>query len=117
MPRELLVIGFEAPEWDVASADQFERLLAPAIDTREVIIDLSTVNYIDSTCLSKLVGLYRRRVVRHGYPPCHLVVATPAVARRLSVARLDHLWPIHKTLGEARAALGRDQQPTGMGSP
>ncbi|HEY1884104.1 MAG TPA: STAS domain-containing protein [Candidatus Cybelea sp.] len=103
-----LVIRFEEPEWDIASAAEFERLLAPALNCPTVIIDLSAVTYIDSTCLSKLAKLYADRVVNTGYPPSHLVINTYAVTRLFSIAKFERLWPIHKTIDEALAALGAE---------
>jgi anti-anti-sigma regulatory factor len=108
MRRKPLVIHFDKPEWNIESADEFERLLAPSVNAREVIIDLSTIAHIDSVCLTKLVALYRRRVVQREYPPSHLVIASPALLRRFSVAGFDNLWLIHATLAEAVAAVEAD---------
>jgi anti-anti-sigma factor len=69
-----------------------------------VILDLSRVQYIDTTCLSVLIRLRKDRVAK-GYRPTLLVVPSAQILRVLEITRLDSLWPIYPTLAEARAAL------------
>ncbi len=52
------IIRLAEPEWDIASCDLLYRILAPALTQPDVIIDMSAVTYLDSSCLSKLIKLY-----------------------------------------------------------
>lgn len=65
---------------------------------------------MDSTCLTKFVEMFAERVMLNGYPPCHLVINSYAVSRLFAIANFDHLWPIHKTLDEALAAMAVQRQ-------
>lgn len=62
------IIRLAEPEWDIASCDLLYRILAPALTQPDVIIDMSAVTYLDSSCLSKLIKLYVERVTKNGFP-------------------------------------------------
>jgi anti-anti-sigma factor len=112
MPKPL-VITVEEPEWDIATCDRLAEVIAPALDHPSVIIDLSSVQYIDSTCLTKFAEMYADRVLVNGYPPCHLVINTYAVSRLFTIAKFDQIWPIHETLDEALTAVALPSQAVG----
>lgn len=73
MPKPM-VITIDEPEWDIATCDRLAEIIAPAFGHRHVVIDLSAVEYMDSTCLTKFVEMFAERVMLNGYPPCHLVI-------------------------------------------
>jgi anti-anti-sigma factor len=95
----------KSPEWDIATCDPFAEIIAPALGHPHVVIDLSAVKYMDSTCLAKLAEMCRERVVKNGYPPSHLVIGEPAISRLFTIAKFDRLWPINSTVDEALAAI------------
>ena len=81
--NEPFVIKIEEPEWDISSCDRLGELISPALDHPNVVIDLSAVEYLDSRSLAKFVEMRRKRVLKHGYPPAHLVLKTNAGVSRL----------------------------------
>ena len=84
-------------EIHVTTAPDFSARLGDAIaaGTRSVVIDLSGVEFIDSTGLSVLLnGL--RRVTRAGGRMA-LVISNPTVLRLFEVTRLDSTFDIQPT--------------------
>ena len=102
--RGPLVITIDEREWDLAASEQFAQLLAPACDRPNVIIDMSRVEYIDSSCLGKLAALRKAR--KPSAPQARLVVASPNVLRVLKIVGFDRLWPIFSSLDEALLDAG-----------
>src|SRR5262245_59492523 len=92
-----------AGEVDVASVNAFREALAHAEfgRPREVWIDLSDVDFIDSSGLTTLVLAHRRMdtSVRR------LAVICPAgpVRRVLEIAGIDRVLPVHASLADAVA--------------
>lgn len=97
-----LVVRLDAPEWDIASAEQLGDILSAACDRPDVVIDMSAVEYFDSTCLGKLARVHAKRVDK-GYPAAPLVIRSPQVRRIFRIVQYDRLWPIFDSLD---AALG-----------
>ena len=97
-----LVVRLEAREWDIASAEQLGDILAVACDRPDVVIDMSAVEYFDSTCLGKLARVHAKRAEK-GFPAARLVIRSPQVRRIFHVVQYDRLWPIFDSL---EAALG-----------
>jgi anti-sigma B factor antagonist len=83
-------------------AQTLERVLAE--DEGHVIIDLSRINYVDSTGIGDLVGYLTR--FRDAERKIVLVNPSQRIVKLLEVARLDHLFPIHDTVDSAVAAEG-----------
>lgn len=80
-------------------AQTLERVLQN--ETGHVVIDLSQINYIDSTGIGELVGYLGRFRNRNR----QLILAHPSerIRKLLAVAQLDSLFPIYDTLEEALA--------------
>jgi anti-sigma B factor antagonist len=96
-----------AGEIDVASAPELRDCLYQTIDagSRQLVIDLRRISFIDSVGLGVLVGA-QRRLRRDGHDGgVHLVVAEGLVLRVLRVTGLDRVFPLHATLTDA---LGDD---------
>ncbi|MCE7083112.1 STAS domain-containing protein [Streptomyces sp. ST2-7A] len=76
--------------------------LPPAPDTA-VIVDISGLNYCDSSGIAALVGAYRRVVDPGG----RLVLAGPdhEMMRLFGIVGLDQLFTIRPSVEEAAAAL------------
>ncbi|MGA8535253.1 MAG: STAS domain-containing protein [Candidatus Tumulicola sp.] len=97
-----LVIRLEEPEWDVSTCERLEQRLAPAIDHADVVVlEMSAVRFMDSTCLGKLVRMYRLRVTGRMFEPTRLVVASPQIRHLFALVKFDELFPIFDTLDEA----------------
>jgi anti-sigma B factor antagonist len=96
-----------AGEIHVSTAPEFSRLLNEAIGEgrTQVVLDLSAVEFIDSTGLSVLLnGL--RRVTRAGGAMA-LVCTNPTVLRLFVITRLDSTFRI---VGSREAAIAAVQE-------
>lgn len=98
---EPLIIRLREEEWDLAVCEHLEQLLVPALEHPNVIIDMSAVRFLDSSCLHKLVHMYRERVIRRGFSPARLIVTSPNVRKLFTIVNLDQVWRIFGTLDEA----------------
>lgn len=92
-------------EVDMYTAPQLKQSLLGLIDggAAKVVIDLSSVTFIDSTALGVLIGGVRRLHAAGG--AMALVVTTRPVERVLSITGLDRVFTIHATLEDAVAAI------------
>lgn len=98
-----LVISLKKPEWDVVFAAELERLLEPSYFHPDVIIDMSKVRFIDSTCLGKLVKMRKERRTR-GFAAERIVLPNENIRRVFALVRFDEIWPLYRNLTEAIAA-------------
>lgn len=103
-----LIVCLGEKEWDLTGCEQLEQMLAPTLQHPNVIIDMTAVEFLDSSCLHKLVGMYNERVTQHGFLPARIVIAAPNIRKLFALVNLDRLWPIFHTLDEARADAGLD---------
>ena len=103
MSTHPLIVKLEDREWDIASADRLSRLLAPAVTHENVVIDMSNVDYIDSSCLGKLMAMRKERVEARGGAPARIVVTSPTVRRVFSIVQFDRLWPVFESVDAAIA--------------
>jgi anti-anti-sigma factor len=101
---DLLVIRLEAEQWDLHTSEELARLLAPAHRHPNVIVDMSNVTYMDSTCLSRLIAMRRERGT---LGPVRLVVSSEQIRHLLRIVRFDHLWPTFGSLEQAMADAQR----------
>ncbi len=102
-----LIVTLSQSEYDIASCEQLARELEPTYTHPQVVVDMSAVRYIDSTCLGKLVRMRSERG-RRSYPPAHLVVLSTQIRRLFEIVRFDHVWPLYDSL---EAALGELTAP------
>ena len=96
-----------AGEIDAASAPELRKCLHQTIDagSRQLVVDLRQVSFIDSMGLGVLLGA-KRRLRGHGPDGgIQLVCADGLVLRVLRLTSLDGVFPVHATLADA---LGRD---------
>lgn len=91
--------------YDIYRQPELRRALEPASDAETLVVDLSQVEYLDSTALGVLAGM---RTVRrkNELPPAHLIVVSEQIRRVLAVTGLDRIWTIHRTLEEAVETAG-----------
>jgi anti-anti-sigma factor len=87
-------------EWDLTNCERLEELLAPALRHSNVVIDMTAVQFMDSSRLHKLVHMYQERVTRNGFSPARLVIPSPSI-RRLFAIVLDQIWTVFGTLDKA----------------
>lgn len=83
------------------SAQFFSQTLERALadDRGHVIIDLSKINYIDSTGIGEMVGYLGK--FRDAHRKMILVSPSERMMRLLEVARLADLFPIYDTVDDA----------------
>lgn len=93
-----------AGELDAHAAPVLEAETGPA--SRQpggrLIVDLTGVDFIDSTGLGVLVGALKH--AREADGTLDVVVATPRVLKVLALTGLDVVIPLHSTLDEALAS-------------
>lgn len=94
------VLSLEETEWDLASRDRLAKVLEPTYRHRHVVVDLRAVEYIDSTCLGKLIRMRNERATR-GFEPERLVLGSPRLRRLFGIVSFDAIWPLFYTLEEA----------------
>ena len=88
-------------EIHVSTAPEFQRRLDEAISRGKtaVVLDLSEVEFIDSTGLSVILNGLRRVTRQRGRMA--LVCTNPTVLRLFEITRLDTTFDIHPTRDEA----------------
>ena len=94
-------------EIHVSTAPDFSRLLNDAIGRGKtaVVLDLSDVEFIDSTGLSVLLNGLRRVTRAHGRMA--LIVTNPTVLRLFQITRLDSTFDIAGSRAGALAIVQR----------
>jgi anti-sigma B factor antagonist len=98
-----MVIGLRG-EVDLASAPQFRRSLHDLVDQghTRLAMDLSDLQFMDSTGLGVLIGCLKR--LREHDGTLVLTGMRPPVARVFEVTGLDRIFTIRSTLAEVGAA-------------
>jgi len=86
------------------SAEFLAQTLRRALDQEDghVLLDLSAINYMDSTGIGELVGYLTR--FRNQNRKLILVDPSPRITKLLAVAQVDSLFPIYGSVDEALAA-------------
>lgn len=67
-----------------------------------IVVDLSAVPFVDSTCLGVLIAALREAKETRG--TLRLAAARPRVLRALEIAALDEIFPLFQSVEEAAAA-------------
>jgi anti-sigma B factor antagonist len=88
-------------EVDVATAPRLrEQLIALVNDQRyHLVVDLSEVDFIDSTGLGVLIGALKRVRSRDG--DLHLVCSDDRILRVFEITGLDQIFTIHESVDAA----------------
>ncbi len=94
-------------EIHVSTAQEFSRRLEEAIahGAPALVLDLTGVEFIDSTGLSVLLNGQRSVTLRGGR--LALAVSNPTVLRLFEITRLDATFDLRRTRDEALAAVRR----------
>ena len=95
-----LIVYLSQPEYDVALCDDLAKELEPSYTAQSVVIDMSGVNYIDSTCLGKLVRMHKEREKR-GFAAARFVLPSQHIRRLFGLVHFDSLWPLYDSLEDA----------------
>ena len=101
-----VVVARLTGELDISGADSVGRRIAEAVPSsaRGVVVDMSGLEFIDSSGVSMLFTLARRVVSRRQ----ELRVVAPAgtpVARVLDIVEFDRAAPVHPDLDSAVAGI------------
>ncbi len=72
------------------------------LDGPPIVLDLSDVPFVDSTCLGVLIGALRRAQENRG--GLRLAAAQPRVRRAFEIAALDDIFPMFDSVEEASGA-------------
>jgi anti-sigma B factor antagonist len=111
---EAVTVAAVAGDIDLHTSPPLREGLVHAVTSRDgtgpdLVIDLSAVDFIDSTGLGVLVGIRRRVATNSGL--VHLVCPQGTVVRLLSVTALDRVFEVHSALPDAIAAVRKSQPP------
>ena len=93
-------------EIDVYTAPQLKQQIIELLDggTRRVLINLSHVDYLDSTALGVLIGGLKRLRERDG--TLDLICPNPRIKRIFEITGLDKIFDMYATDEEAIQQLG-----------
>ena len=102
-PHGASVVASVEGELDVTSSQRFDDCLAEAAATSDrVILDLSAVDFMDTTALAVIVGHWRRQVEAGGL--FFLAGARYRYTKALWITGLADRLPMYDTVDEALAA-------------
>ncbi len=82
-----------------------EQILGCLNDGLNVLVDLSKVEYIDSSGVASLVEGYQ--MAKDAHLEFGLVGASPAAMQVLQLAKLDQVFPIYDSVSEALSGEAR----------
>ncbi|NLN75690.1 MAG: STAS domain-containing protein [Armatimonadetes bacterium] len=95
-------------EVDVYTAPKLKQQMIKLLEsnTRELIIDLTKVDYLDSTALGVLIGGLRRIRERDG----NMVLVCPntRILRVFEITGLDKIFEIFTSLEDASESMGKE---------
>lgn len=101
-------------EIDLSTLPHFQRILddALAMDCRDVVVDLRSVTFIDSSGIGALIGAKKRLLTARG--ELHVVCGDDTVRRRLGIGKLSSIICLHtspeEALSEIRGLRGNANQ-------
>ena len=101
-----------AGEVDLYTAPEFKQQLLEVIGqgAHEVIVDLSSTTFIDSTTLGVLVGGVKRLRTNDGR--LSLICTDRNITKIFEITGLDRVFTIYSTRDEALAKAGASTQPS-----
>jgi len=107
LEKELPIIGLEG-EVDVYTAPQLKQQMIALLEqgAREVVVDLTKVDYLDSTALGVLIGGLKR--LREMDGNLMLVCPNARIRRVFEVTGLDKIFDMHNSEDDARKAAGKE---------
>lgn len=108
-------LGDEAPivelegEVDVYTAPQLKQQMISLLESgaRDMVVDLTKVEYLDSTALGVLIGGLKRMRERDGN--LSLICPSARIRRVFEITGLDKIFNIYNSESEAEEALVRKE--------
>ncbi len=91
-------------ELDAYTVGQFRESLAELASSPRLLIDLSSVPFMDSAGLGALIGGIRR--AREAGGDVAVACSRPTLTRLLHTTGFDRIVPVTETVEDAAAALG-----------
>lgn len=106
---ELPIIELEG-EVDVYTAPQLKQQMISLLESgaKELVVDLTKVDYLDSTALGVLIGGLKRMRERDGNMA--LVCPSPRIRRVFEITGLDKIFDIFNTPEEATESMGKETE-------
>lgn len=96
-------------EVDVYTAPQLKQQMISLLESgaRELVVDLTKVDYLDSTALGVLIGGLKRMRERDGNMV--LVCPSPRIRRVFEITGLDKIFDIFNTAQDATESMGKEK--------
>ena len=96
----MIVVAVEG-DLDLHSAPELRERLSAIIegDTRQVVLDLSDVTFLDSMGLGVILGA-KKRLATTGRE-LELVIANPEIRRLFEITMLDRVFTLHSSRADA----------------
>jgi anti-sigma B factor antagonist len=96
-------------EVDVYTAPQLKQQMISLLESgsSQMMIDLTKVEYLDSTALGVLIGGLKRMREREGN--LSLICPSPRIRRVFEITGLDKIFDIYNSEADAEEALGRKE--------
>jgi anti-anti-sigma factor len=101
------VVVVFAGEYDLASKEQLRGEFDALHDDPNIVLDMSAVTYLDSTCIGEIIHLHKARVAK-GHAPFAVVYGTPIVKKVFTVLSLENMFRVVPSLDEV---LPKDGKP------
>ncbi|MHB9035946.1 MAG: STAS domain-containing protein [Armatimonadota bacterium] len=107
LEKELPIIELEG-EVDVYTAPQLKQQIINILESgaKELIIDLTKVDYLDSTALGVLIGGLKR--MREVDGNMVLICPSPRIRRVFEITGLDKIFDIYNSEDDAREVMGKE---------
>lgn len=95
-------------EVDVYTAPQLKQQMISLLESgaKELVVDLTKVDYLDSTALGVLIGGLKRMRERDGNMV--LVCPSPRIRRVFEITGLDKIFDIFNTQADASESMGKE---------
>lgn len=90
-------------EYDVARQRELRRSLEPVYEHPSLVLDLTGIEYVDSTCLCEFMRMRQARAAAGIRPAC-FVVDERRFGRLFRFLGLDEVFPVVHSLEEAFAS-------------
>lgn len=105
--KDLPIIDLEG-EVDVYTAPQLKQQIINILESgaKELVVDLTKVDYLDSTALGVLIGGLKR--MREVDGNMVLICPSPRIRRVFEITGLDKIFDIYNTEDDAREVMGKE---------
>lgn len=90
-------------EWDLSRGNELRERLQAAVTHPRIILDMTSVRYMDQFCVGMLLRARTQRVAK-GYPQAQVVISNANIRRILGMSGFHSLWTLCETLDEAFAS-------------